>query len=297
MENTSVLAKTANGKLHLLIVAAPIVLWASAFVAIRVGLRGYSPETLALLRYLLASSILIVYALITRMPLPRLRDLPGLALIGFMGFTVYNVALNAGEVGVSAGIASFVISLETVTTALLAAWVLGERLKRIAWIGIGVSVVGVAVISFVSETGQFYFDWRVVLLLIAQLGISVYTVWQRPYVHRYGSLRFVTYAMWAGTAFMLPFTPKMLGELAVAPADATLAVIYLGIFPAIVAYAAWSYTVTRMPVSVAGSLLTLIPVCTLLIAWLFIGEVPGLVSLVGGALILIGVAIVTRFEH
>ncbi|HRL11573.1 MAG TPA: DMT family transporter [Aggregatilineales bacterium] len=287
----------APARLHWLIVLSPILLWASAFVAIRIGLRGYEPQTLALLRYLVASGLLGIYALVTRMPLPRLRDWPGLAALGFTGFTVYTIALNAGEVGVSAGIASFVISLETVTTALLAAFFLGERLTRPAWIGIALSIVGVAVISLISETGAFYFDWRILLLLLAQFAISIYTVWQGPYVRRYGSLRFVAYAMWAGTFFMLPFLPELVATLPTAPAESTLAAIYMGIFPAIIAYAGWSYTVTHMPVSVAGSLLTLIPICTLVIAWLVLGEQPGLFALVGGVLILGGVLLITRYER
>jgi drug/metabolite transporter (DMT)-like permease len=287
----------APARLHWLIVLSPIVLWASAFVAIRIGLRGYEPQTLALLRYLVASGLLAIYALITRMPLPRLRDWPGLAALGFTGFTVYTIALNAGEVGVSAGIASFVVSLETVTTALLAAFFLRERLTRAAWIGISLSVIGVAIISLITETGEVYFDWRILLILVAQFAISVYTVWQGPYVRRYGSLRFVAYAMWAGTFFMLPFVPELVAALPTAPSDSTLAAVYMGIFPAIVAYAGWSYTVTHMPVSVAGGLLTLIPICTLAIAWLVLGEQPGLIALLGGALILVGVMIITRFER
>src|SRR5262245_55288201 len=75
-----------------------IVLWASAFAGIRVGLESYSPTSLALLRYLVASLVLLIIAIIRRRPLPQLRDIPAIALLGFLGFSAYNVALNMGEI-------------------------------------------------------------------------------------------------------------------------------------------------------------------------------------------------------
>ena len=74
-----------------------LLLWASAFAAIRVGLRAYGPGPLALLRFLVASSVLGIYALLTRMRMPAARDLPGVFLMGFLGITVYHTALNYGE--------------------------------------------------------------------------------------------------------------------------------------------------------------------------------------------------------
>ena len=64
----------------LLFAGITITLWASAFPAIRVGLQAFSPVHVALLRYLVAALVLAGYAAITRMPLPRRADVPGLAL-------------------------------------------------------------------------------------------------------------------------------------------------------------------------------------------------------------------------
>lgn len=98
---------------------ATILFWASAFPAIRVALTAYTPGEVAFLRYIVASVVLIGYAAIRRMPLPRLRDCPLIALSGFIGFTLYNVMLNAGEVTISAGAASFIISSEVGIIAVL----------------------------------------------------------------------------------------------------------------------------------------------------------------------------------
>src|SRR5208282_3806656 len=103
-----------------------LVLWASAFAAIRVGLKGFGPGQLALLRFSIASIALLIYSLVTRQPLPRARDLPMMFLLGFLGFFVYHVSLNAGEVVVPAGSASFIISSVPVFSTLMAVVFLKE---------------------------------------------------------------------------------------------------------------------------------------------------------------------------
>lgn len=273
--------------------SATIIFWASAFAGIRVGLDGYTPTQLATVRYMVASLVLIPYALITRMPLPRLRDLPGIALIGFVGFTLYNILLNAGEQTVATGLASFVISAEIGGIAVLASIFLGERLQTRAWLGVVLCLVGVGVISF-SSGGGFEFSPGVLLVFGAMLSISVYSVLQKPFLKRYSAIQLTTYSIWAGTLFLLVISPTAITAVPAAPIQATLAVIYMGIFPGVIAYIGWTYVLSQIPASRAGSFLAVIPLAALLIGWLWLGEVPPPVSLIGGAIVLIGVMLVNR---
>jgi drug/metabolite transporter (DMT)-like permease len=72
--------------------AFTLVVWASAFAGIRAGLRAYSPANLAVLRFLIASLVLAIYAGIAHFRRPELRDLPGLAITGVIGISFYNLA-------------------------------------------------------------------------------------------------------------------------------------------------------------------------------------------------------------
>ena len=83
--------------------AFTLVVWASAFAGIRAGLRAYAPANLAVLRFLIASAVLAVYAAVAHFRRPVLRDIPGLILSGAIGITFYNLALNYGETRVTAG--------------------------------------------------------------------------------------------------------------------------------------------------------------------------------------------------
>jgi len=275
----------------LLAIGATLLFWASAFAGIRVGLEAYSPGHVALLRFLVASAVIAIYALVTRMPLPNVRDLPAILILGFLGITVYHVGLNYGEVTVTAGAASLLIASGPLFTALLATVFLGERLKILGWAGMCVSFMGVALIAL-GEGEGVRFDPGAFPILLAALGTSLYFVFQKPYLKKYSALQFAAYSIWAGTLYMLVFLPGLIPAVRAAPLEATLTIAYLGVFPAALAYVTWTYTLSRAPASIATSFLYLSPPLATLMAWIWLKEVPTAISLGGGVLALLGVIIV-----
>ncbi|MEH6944621.1 DMT family transporter [Bacillus sp. JJ722] len=269
--------------LHLFI----IVLWASAFPGIRLALSGYSPETLSLLRLLIGSLALMIFAIVTRMKLPQVKDVPAIIFLGGLGFTGYYLALNYGEKFVNAGTASLLVSLTPIFTAILARIILQESIGLWRWIGGIIAFLGVSILS-VGHLGGFSFHKGAFFILIASLLESLYFVFQKSYLIKYGFLPFVCYTIWGGTFLMLPFLPELWNSITRAPQEATWSAIYLGISPTVLPYIALGYLTSKRGASEATSSLYLTPLLSFIIAWIWLGEIPTFNTILGGIIIVIG---------
>jgi drug/metabolite transporter (DMT)-like permease len=281
----------ARGRfLAFLAMLVAVVFWAAAFAAIRVGLRGYSPGALAFLRFAFASALLAVLAPVLRVPLPRARDWPGLALLALLGFVAYHLLLNYGERTTGAGSASLLVATAPLWTALFAA-AGGGRLARRQIVGTVTGFTGAALIS-VGQSGSFRLDPGALMVVLAAVSEAGYFVLQRPFLLRYSAITLTVWTCVLATVFMSPFGAAAMSELPRAPLPATLAAVFLGAVPTVVSYVAWSYALRRIPAARTASALYALPVLAVTIAWVWLGEVPGITVLVGGGLALAGVAVV-----
>jgi drug/metabolite transporter (DMT)-like permease len=268
-----------------------ILLWASAYPAIRAGLEGFEPGPLAAFRYGVAALAFLVPALGGRLPRPAPADLGRILAAGGLGIALYNLALNSGEVTVSAGAASFLINCSPIFTALLGTLILGERFRIWGWVGSAVSLAGVALIAS-ADGGAAGIGSGAWLILLAAGCQSIQFVLQKPLLARYGAFATTAYIVFAGAIFLLPFLPAALRTLPVASAGSIEAAVYLGLFPAALAYAAWSVVLARFPVGRASSFIYLVAPLATGLAVLWLGELPSALALLGGCTVICGVVLV-----
>ena len=268
------------------------VLWGSAFPAIKIGLDGLSVPHLTLVRHLVASACFLpVLLLLRRRALPALRDVPVFFAMGFLGIFVYHTALNFGELRVSAGATSLIIASAPAITALLA-WVFrGERLPALGWAGSAMSFLGVALIV-VGDSRDIGLDPYALFVLVSAVATSFYFILQKPMFDRYRAVEVTAWATWAGTVPMLLFLPGLGGALGSVEPSALLAAVYLGVFPSAVAYTLFAFALSLAPVTLVTAYLYSVPVFSLLFSWWVLGEVPSLLTLIGGAVAIGGIAVV-----
>lgn len=268
-------------------VAAALIFWSSAFVGIRAGLHGYSPEGMSLLRYLVASLVIGVFYLFrTKRSNLRWKDKLGLMLIGFVGIGVYNVCLNYGEITVSSGVASFIISQSPIISSVLAIIFWGEKITLLRAMGFLISLIGVAMIAY-GEIGDFKLTTGLIYVITALFSGAFYSFLSKAYASKCTAIESASFVIWGGALFSALFFPHLIYDFSHASFYYTAIVIYLGIFPAALAYIAWNYTLGQLTVSQSVSFLYLLPFITTFMGWLMLNEVPSVTSL-GGALIAMG---------
>lgn len=274
-----------------------ILLWASAFVGIRIGLAGYSPGPLALLRFLTASLCMLVIYLNQGIQKPLLwKDKLQLLLAGMAGIGVYNICLNLGEITVSAGIASFVIGLMPVMTVFLSMFFLKEKLNRGVWGGILISLIGLLLLAL-GESRDADIRQGIFLILISTLMGSILTIIQKRFLRAYHPVAITSWVMWGGTLLLLLFLPNLLQEMKDADYQSTTAAVYMGIFPAALAYLAWSYVLQNIPASKAAVTLYALPLVSTLLGFVCLGERPSLISFIGGGIAVVGALVAHRYQE
>ena len=275
-------------------VAVTLVLWASAFVAIRHLGRDFDPGALSLGRLLVGTACLGVAALVTGLQRPTRRELSTIVVIGVLWFAIYNLALNEGERRVDAGTASMLIQVSPVLIAVLAAVFLSERFTVWLVLGLALAFGGVALISLSTTPGGDRDVLGVVLCLVSALVYSVSVILQKPLMARLSAVQVVWLACTTGAIVCLPFIGDLVRQTADAPVSSVWWLVYLGVFPTAVAFTTYAYALRHMSASGLGITTYLVPPITIVLGLVFLGEAPPALAYVGGALALVGVALARR---
>ena len=271
-----------------------IILWGVAFVGIQEGLKHFTPGALALLRYSIGSiAILPLYFnLSSRTKITR-KELPLLFLLGVIGFSLYNVLLNIGETMVSGAVASFIASQIPVVTILLATIFLHERLTKLAWVGLGISSLGIVLIAFGESHQLGHFNIGILFVIASVLCGATYSVLQKPLLKRMQAIELAAWAMWLGTLSLIGYAPAVIHQV-MAQQDLWnfFWPVFLGVGPGVIGFACWSYGLKHFPATKAASFLFAMPIIATLTGWILLSEIPTIISLAGGVLALSGAFIV-----
>ncbi|MEA1675224.1 DMT family transporter [Nitrospirillum sp. BR 11163] len=279
----------------LAIVVVTIVIWASAFAAIRAGLKAFGPLELGAARFSIAAVPAALYLLVSRPALPRLDEVWRFATGGLLFVALYTALLNMGERTVSSGAAAFIININPIITAVFASFLLGEQFGRWGWIGTAVSFSGIGLIALNEAVGSgtgLQLGWGALLVLGAALCNSITTVVQKPLFARHKPLTVSANNMVIGALALSPWLPGAYAQAQTAPLPGLMAALYLGVMPSLVAYATWTIVLSRMPAARASNFLYCAPPLAMLLGYVWLGEVPTLLGVIGGLMALGGVAIV-----
>jgi len=268
-----------------------LFVWASAYTAIQVGLQSFSPESLALVRFFIASIILFVYVLFNKISPPDIKDVPLLLLCGFMGISLYHVMLNWGQKFITAGSASMILDSYPIFVAILSSFILKESINFVKWLGIIVSFFGIILIG-VGEGAGVVISPGVLFVLIAAVSLSLFDVIQKKLLKKYKPLELTSYFIWIGTFFLIFSSGSVIEDFKTASVLSISSVIYLGVVPGAISYLVWSKLLSKYSITNISTVFYIVPIFAILIAFVCLKEIPSIISIIGGMIALAGVIVV-----
>jgi drug/metabolite transporter (DMT)-like permease len=217
--------------------------------------------------------------------------------LGILGNVFYQQFFIFGLANTRAGIASVLLAGTPIVTTLLSSLAGHERIRPLIWAGVAASFGGIVLVVLsgaqhvVPGENTLLGD---VLMVAATIAWATYSVGSRPLVDRYGSIAVTAWTLWVGTVGIciigLPATLRV--DLGAIDAAAWFAIVYAGALSIGVAYLIWYHGVRAIGNTRTSAYSNLTPIVALIVAWLWLGEVPSAGQLLGAAIIIGGVMLV-----
>jgi drug/metabolite transporter (DMT)-like permease len=264
------------------------LIWGMGFVVAKAGMAHFPPILLMALRFSVTALALVWFLE------PLGANAKRLALVSVVGATLQYSLTFTGVKGVGAGLAALVVQLEVPFLVLLGALLLGERPSRWKWVGIAIAFAGAALIA---GQGRFGADRMPLLLLV--LG-ALFWAFGQVLVRGVTSMSGLSVTAW--TAVLATpqlylasalFETGQIDALRTAGVEVWGAAIYLGLVMTALGYALWNSLILRHEVGRVAPFLLLLPVFSVIGGIVFLGEEIEPIRLLGGAVVLGGVAVIT----
>lgn len=278
-----------------------VLIWGASFPATKLALREALPVTVVWIRFAMGVIVLGIAVMLRKeWRLPNLRDLGYFAGLGLLGITFHQWLQSTGMETSQATTAAWIVATSPVFIALLGWLALKEKMN--GWKAGGVILAGFGMTLVVSKgnlgaliNGHFGVIGDL-LIFISAVNWAVFSVLSRYGLKRYPAARMMFLVMifgWLFTTIQF-FTGPGLKDISHISGQGWLGLSFLGIFCSGLAYIFWYDALFALPASEVGVFLYIEPLATMVVAAIVLGEPLLLVSMLGGAIILLGVWLVNR---
>jgi O-acetylserine/cysteine efflux transporter len=274
---------------HTLLALLVVVLWGLNFLAIDFGLADVPPLVFLALRFILVAIPAVFFV-----KPPRIGWRNVLLIGSFLSFGQFALLYLSLALGMPPGLASLLLQVQVVLSVIVSAVVLRERPNRHQAIGIAVGMAGLAIVLI----GHSYVaPWLpVVILLLAALSWAIGNALSRRARVASG----LSLVVWSG--LIVPIPSLALAMIVDSPAVvvhaithlslvAILSTVYTAVAASLIGYGIWNTLLAKYPTSAVVPFTLLVPIVGILVAWIVVNEQPSLTEIVGGTVMLAGLAI------
>jgi drug/metabolite transporter (DMT)-like permease len=279
-----------------LVLLATLLLWSGNWIVARAVRDEVQPGIATVGRLLVVLAILLPFVLGSlkqKLRLLKGKDWRILAALGFAGGGIHLGLQWLGLHYTTATSGILFLSTSPIFILLMAAPLLGERIGLRQWAGVAISFTGVAAIAAQGEVAHLAalsLNKGDLMALASMAMWASYTVLLRLRRDPLDIPELIVMVCAFGLIFMLPWlaiegAPSRLSRTAIA------AILYSAVGSLLLAYAGWSYVVTRLGAARAGVTMHLMPAMGVVLAAIFLAEYPRWYHFAGIALILTGVGL------
>lgn len=278
------------------------LVWGSTYLGIAIAVDSIPPFLMAAARFLLAGSILLAWSLAREgrsFVVPTKREWRDSAIVGalLLGGGMGMVAF--GEQTIPSGVAALLIAMMPVWVAILGGIFLGERLPRLAVVGIAVGFAGVAILAGPSALGGAgaLDPLGLAACLLSPIAWSAGSLFasHRAVLPRRPLVATGLQMLLGGLVLMAMATAS--GELATFDAaavtrDSAIAFLYLTVIGSLLAFTVYGWMLRVAPLPLVATYAYVNPVVAVILGWLVLGESIDARTVVAGAVIIFAVALI-----
>ena len=273
--------------------------WGTTYLGIRMALESFPPLVLVSVRFLLAGSILLLFALGRGLYIPRGRELASNFLSGFLLLGIGNSCLVFAELLIPSGLAGLIVTISPF-------WLVGAEAllpggARLHLPTIGGMIVGLAGASllFTNDLGAGAIDQKMLEgFLLLQFGMASWSfgsIFQRRQSGKAHPIIAAGVQQLAAGLIALPLALGIPEHPIHWSARGGSALLYLVCFGSIVGYSAYAYALDRLPVAILSVYPYVNAIVAVGLGWLFYREPFGVREAAAMVVIFAGVAVVKRY--
>jgi len=278
--------------LSILLLIFAMLIWGSSFVALKFAMKDLGEYTVIFFRMLIASSCFIYFIKDFLKYKFEKKDIKFIVLLAIFEPCLYFIFEAKALLYTSASQAGVITSMLPLITAFFAGYFLKEVISKQLLFGSLIAIIGVIWLSVHTSASFDAPDplFGNFLEFCAMVCGTGYTIVARYLVDRFSALFITAMQAFIGLIFFFPF---FLYELSVKDLnftyEAVASLFYLGVIVTLCGYGLYNLALTKIEASKAAMFVNLIPIFTLILAFLFLGEVLSFQELVACAVILLGV--------
>lgn len=270
---------------------AVYVIWGSTYVAMAIGVTHFPPFLLGGMRYTAAGLLMLSILLLRGTPWPSVREWRSGAIVGFFLLLVGNGSVNVALATVSSGLAALVVASSALFAAMFARG-FGEDVSWREWLGIVIGMSGVGLLVMRSELRAE--PVGAVLLVLASASWAFGSILGKRLPQPSSTwMASATQLLCGGVGMLLASGLRGEAMPAGVPLAGWLAVAYLALFGAIVAFSAYVFLLRNTRPALATSTAYVNPVIAVALGALLLGESVSGTELLAMVVVLAGVALVT----